>query len=68
MLSGVRHTTRHTQTLPKGPSRHIDKIQPRRGMSFEIGVDLTEVEKVRGWEETSLGPGSVEDGGRMPFW
>ena len=67
MFCGIRHPACHTQALAKRPSRYVDKIQPRGWMSFKVGVYLTKVEKVGGWEETGLGPSSVEDGGGMSF-
>lgn len=67
MFCGIRHPASHTQALAKRPSRYVDKIQPRGWVSFKVGVYVSKVEKVGGWEETSLGPSSVEDGGCMSF-
>ena len=66
-LAAVGHTGGHTQSLAQGASGHVDKVESGRGMALEVGVNLTEVHELGGWEEAGLGPRGVKDGSGVPL-
>jgi hypothetical protein len=62
-----RDADRRANALSKRARRHVDEGQPRRRVPFEIRFEGPQLHQLLAWEETGLGPGGVEDRGRMPF-
>ena len=66
-LAAVSHTTGHAQALSQGSSGYINKVEPGGGVTLEVRVNLSEVHEVSCREESSLGPGSVQDWSSVPL-
>jgi hypothetical protein len=62
-----RHAERGTDALAQGSGGDVYERQTRRRVALEVGRDLPQLEQPRRVERAGLGPGGVEDGGRVPL-